>query len=209
MRSSPCWLVCHVMLELAQHSCCCHAESAASPLSAPAADDKTRLVRSQLLQDGASDVQPPSAPAPSAAVPSSSIVQGQGAPEPKPAVPAPADVPQPASAQSAESRPAQPPSAQPPASSSAPAPLKESGEDPPRLPVTCGLTACCRASQGLSIAGVQCIGEMRYEGVMPLQVLQRMAASQSGRKRRRRKQGSCWTRRRSAARHAAERRCAL
>ncbi|CAL5222500.1 g4874 [Coccomyxa viridis] len=102
-------------------------DSAASSLSASAADDKTRLVRSQLLQDGASDVQPPSAPAPGAAVPSSSIVQGQGAPEPKPASPAPAEVSEPASANNAESRPAQSPSAQPSASSSAPAPLKESG----------------------------------------------------------------------------------
>ena len=141
------------LLKVAKHSCCCYAESATSPLSAPAADDKTRLVRSQLLQDGASDVQPPSVPAPSAAMPSSSIVQGEGAPEPKSAVPAP--VSEPASVQSTESRPAQPPSAQPSASSSAPAPQKESGEDLLCLSVACCWIACCCATLGLSIAGLQ------------------------------------------------------
>ena len=151
-------------------------------------------MRSQLLQDGASDVQPPSAPAPGAAVPSSSIVQGQGAPEPKPASPAPAEVSEPASANNAESRPAQSPSAQPSASSSAPAPLKESGEDLPRLPVACPWTASYCALSAWSRARLHALSTiaMLHESVMVLQALHsRMAASQSGRKRRRRKQRSC------------------
>ncbi|CAK0787497.1 hypothetical protein CVIRNUC_010717 [Coccomyxa viridis] len=62
------------------------AESTTAPPSPAAADGKTRLVRSLLLQDGAAEVQPP-APAP--VQPSSSPrVQGEGAPEPKPASPA-------------------------------------------------------------------------------------------------------------------------
>lgn len=118
-----------------EHSSSCHAESAAAPLSAPAADDQTRLVRSQLLQDGASDVQPPSTPAPSAEVPSSSTVQGQGAPEPKAASSSSPEVSEPASAQGTESQPAQPPSTQPSTSPSAPAPLIESSKELSRLPV--------------------------------------------------------------------------
>ena len=70
---------------------CCHAESPTDRTTAPpspaAADGKTRLVRSLLLQDGAAEVQPPAPPGP--LQPSSSPrVLGEGAPEPKPASPA-------------------------------------------------------------------------------------------------------------------------
>ena len=99
---------------------CCHAESPAEsttePPSPAAADGKTRLVRSLLLQDGAAEVQPP-APGPVQSS-SSPRVQGEGAPEPKPASPATSPG---FDQQLPESMPSPPPMPQAPAKGPAPA----------------------------------------------------------------------------------------
>lgn len=105
---------------------CCHAESPAESTTAPpspaAADGKTRLVRSLLLQDGAAEVQPP-APAP--VQPSSSPrVQGEGAPEPKPASPATSPG---SDQQLPESMPS--PSPMPQAPAKGPAPAAQAGPE--------------------------------------------------------------------------------
>ena len=115
----------HAVATLTEHRRYCHADSAITSLSASAADDKTRLVRSELLQEGASDVQPPSTSGSEASVLSSNIVQGQGAPEPKAAAPAPAEASDPAPAKGADSIPAQPSSTQPSTLPSTSAPPKD------------------------------------------------------------------------------------
>lgn len=102
------------------------AESTTAAPSPAAADDKTRLVRSVLLQDGAAEAQQT---APSPAAPSTSIVQGEGAPEPKPASPALAETVD----STPTSPPSPPPSSLPPtpqtsSKPSVPAPTKDSSE---------------------------------------------------------------------------------